>query len=327
MTARQEGGAVMQSTVYIVEVDKSLAEYAQRLATLLKEQGVDAELCTMEGYENTTRYPEQFNRCKFLFLGTDLWGHPPVSDISKWRYNQFGSRIGWTKNKCVIYALSLELPYSEYQAFREHCKELKLEHPDVIIPPENPFVEAGEFIKEMVGKKENSSVQRAQYSVLVYEFMANCLKDFFYEDENGVGVTEEDVKTYSHKMKKSALLNLTAKQAILCHAAIHAAAAGSAAMAFIPIPMADAIPITAAQVSMVVALGMIFDNQMTKSDAQVLLATALAPLAGRALAKNALIFVPGVGWAVNGGIAAAITECLGWSVAGEFATKLKNRQQ
>lgn len=315
----------MQGTLYIVEVDKSLSEYVERLVMLLKEQGIDAELCTMEGYENATRYPEQFNRCKFLFLGTDLWGHPPVSDISKWRYNQFGSRIGWTKNKCVIYALSLELPYSEYQAFREHCKELKLEHPDVIIPPQNTLVEAGEFIKEMVGKKENSSVQRAQYSVLVYEFMDHYFKDFFGED--GAGVTEEDVKSYLHEIKKSALLNLTAKQAILCHAAIHAAAVGSAAVAFIPIPMADAIPITAAQVSMVVALGMIFDNQMTKSDAQVFLATALAPLAGRALAKNALILVPGVGWAVNGGIAAAITECLGWSVAGEFATKLKNRQQ
>jgi uncharacterized protein (DUF697 family) len=72
---------------------------------------------------------------------------------------------------------------------------------------------------------------------------------------------------------------------------------------------------------MVLGLGKVFDNKLTKSDAQVLLKTVAAPLAGRALSKAALVFVPGVGWAINGAIAGAITEILGWTIANDFAVK------
>jgi uncharacterized protein (DUF697 family) len=73
---------------------------------------------------------------------------------------------------------------------------------------------------------------------------------------------------------------------------------------------------------MVIGLAKVFNNQITKSDAQVLLKTIAAPLVGRALAKAGLVFVPGVGWAVNAGISATITEILGWTVANDFAMKL-----
>ena len=42
-----------------------------------------------------------------------------------------------------------------------------------------------------------------------------------------------------------------------CQVAIHSATAAAAAAGAIPIPMSDAIPITAAQIGMVVALGII----------------------------------------------------------------------
>jgi uncharacterized protein (DUF697 family) len=109
-------------------------------------------------------------------------------------------------------------------------------------------------------------------------------------------------------------------KSMLCHAIIHPIAAACAVVAFIPIPVADAIPITGAQISMVIGLAKVFDHKISILDAQALLKTLAAPLAGRALAKNALIFLPGVGWGINGAVAGIITEILGWTVANDFAT-------
>lgn len=318
----------MQNIIYVVEIDRSLSEYAQRLVALIKEQGIEAELCTLLQYKKMSSYSDTvFKGAIFIFIGTNFFGKTAISSVSNWYFQQFGCHIGWNKNSCVIYALSFELPYSEYQAFREHCKELHLEYPDVVIPPEKPLEEAGEFMKGVIGKKENISIQRAQYSIVIHEFMDNYFHNF-WKNKSEMEIKDENVpnniKDYLYKVKESALFNLTTKQAVSCHAIIHACATGCAAVAFLPVPIADTIPITAAQVSMVVALGKLFDNKLTKSDARVLLQTCLTPFVGRTLSKNILTFIPGTGWVINGGIAAVITESLGWSIASEFAVKSKN---
>lgn len=107
-----------------------------------------------------------------------------------------------------------------------------------------------------------------------------------------------------------------------CHKAIHSATAAAATAGAIPIPMSDAIPITAAQIGMVIALGKIFDFTLTQSAAKSIVGVGLTQQAGRAIASNILKAIPGVG-TITGGVvgastAAALTEALGWVIADDF---------
>lgn len=107
-----------------------------------------------------------------------------------------------------------------------------------------------------------------------------------------------------------------------CHAAIHTATAASAAAGAIPIPMSDAIPITAAQIAMVIALGKAFDVTLSEAAAKSIMGVGLTQQVGRTVASGLLKMVPGVGTVVGGVIgastAAALTEALGWVIADDF---------
>ena len=319
----------MPDTVYIVGTDKTDFEYLEKLITLIKAEGVNAMSCTFEEYNNMTSLSDiVFDGAKFIFFGANSLGKSKIPNFSTWQYERFGCRIGWVGNKCVIFAKSTDLPYCDYNDFRNYCKSLQIIYQDVVIPPESPVAEGIEWVKKLLSNKKNRSAHRAQYSTLVYEFMNNYLVSFLTSGDDSEEIvtdirTPQDIKDILRQLKKLALVNLSTKQAVLCHAIIHASALGCATVAFIPIPVADTFPITAAQVSMVLALGKVFDNKLTKSDAQVLLKTVAAPLAGRALAKAGLVLIPGVGWAINGVIAGTITEILGWTIANDFATKSK----
>ena len=108
---------------------------------------------------------------------------------------------------------------------------------------------------------------------------------------------------------------MTESQIAKCNAAIHTASVVSGASGFIPIPVADAIPISAAQVTMVVALGKVFDQQITDSAAKGLISAAAATIIGRNLVK----LIPIAGWVASAAIAAGVTEAIGWSVAVDMA--------
>lgn len=107
-----------------------------------------------------------------------------------------------------------------------------------------------------------------------------------------------------------------------CHIAIHSATLAAAAAGGIPIPMSDAIPITAAQIGMVVALGKIFDVTLSEAAAKSVVGVALTQQAGRAIFANILKAVPGAGQVagivVGAATAASLTEALGWIVADDF---------
>ena len=164
----------------------------------------------------------------------------------------------------------------------------------------------------------------------MHEFINNYI-DKFINCDHGCGSNTDDnevppdIKDVLKSKKADTSSNLTSKQGVLCHAIIHSAAIACSAMAFLPIPVADTIPITSAQIAMVIGLGKVFKNKITKSDAQILLRTAAAPLVGRTLAKTVFVFVPGIGWVINGAIAGTITEILGWIIANDFAAKQKTR--
>lgn len=107
-----------------------------------------------------------------------------------------------------------------------------------------------------------------------------------------------------------------------CHLAIHSATTAAAAAGAIPIPMADAIPITAAQIAMVVGLGKVFEISLSQATAKSILGVGLTQSAGRALSANLIKAIPGAGAVIGGLIsastAAALTEMLGWVIADDF---------
>ncbi|MDE5825065.1 MAG: GTP-binding protein [Lachnospiraceae bacterium] len=104
-----------------------------------------------------------------------------------------------------------------------------------------------------------------------------------------------------------------------CHMIIHSA---TAAVGAIPIPISDAVPITAAQIGMIISLGKVFGITVTQATAGSIAGVTLTQKAGRAIFTNVLKAIPGVGTVIGSGIgavtAAGLTEALGWIVADEF---------
>ena len=107
-----------------------------------------------------------------------------------------------------------------------------------------------------------------------------------------------------------------------CKIAIHTATTAAAAAGAIPIPMSDAIPITAAQIGMIVSLGKVFGITLSQAAAKSIAGVALTQQAGRALVANLLKAIPGAGTilgsVISASTAVALTEALGWIVADDF---------
>ena len=116
----------------------------------------------------------------------------------------------------------------------------------------------------------------------------------------------------------SSKTNMPSEQKKKCSIAIHSATAASTLAGAIPLPIADAIPISAAQITMIIALGKVFDMTISKSAAKSIAGVGLAITAGRTVASSVAKLIPGVGSVVGAATAAAITEALGWIVADDF---------
>lgn len=112
---------------------------------------------------------------------------------------------------------------------------------------------------------------------------------------------------------------MTKAQLAECNIAIHSASVASAASGFMPIPVADAVPISAAQVAMAIALGKVFDQEITSVAAKGLIGAAAATFVGRNLVK----LIPVVGWGVSAAVAAGVTEAIGWTIAVDMAKSFR----
>lgn len=112
---------------------------------------------------------------------------------------------------------------------------------------------------------------------------------------------------------------MTKDQMTKANVAIHTAAVASGALGAIPIPVADALPISAAQVTMVIALGKIFDQSITEGAAKGLIGAAASTFVGRNLVK----LIPIAGWVISAAVAAGVTEAIGWIVAVDFAKQAR----
>ena len=99
-----------------------------------------------------------------------------------------------------------------------------------------------------------------------------------------------------------------------CNIIIHSATGASA--------VAGLIPITAAQIGMIIKIGDLFDISLSEAAAKSIAGVALTQQAGRSVASGLLKMIPGVGTLIGGIIsgstAAALTEFLGWVVADDF---------
>lgn len=83
-----------------------------------------------------------------------------------------------------------------------------------------------------------------------------------------------------------------------CNIIIHSATGASAVAGLIPIPMSDAIPITAAQIGMIIKIGDLFDISLSEAAAKSIAGVALTQQAGRSVASGLLKMIPG-SWHVN----------------------------
>ena len=110
---------------------------------------------------------------------------------------------------------------------------------------------------------------------------------------------------------------MTKKENNKCHEYIHAASLAAAGGGALPIPGPDTIPITAAQITMIISLGQVFGKPITEAAAEAIISSFAAAGIGRLIAKGLLVFVPG-GTFINAGVAAMLTEWIGWWAAEQF---------
>ncbi|MCL1988926.1 MAG: GTP-binding protein [Firmicutes bacterium] len=103
-----------------------------------------------------------------------------------------------------------------------------------------------------------------------------------------------------------------------CHAIIHTASAAAGAAALIPIPMADHIPITAAQVTMVAGLAAVFGIRISTDLAKSILSVGLVKQGGQFAFRQLVKLIPGWGWGAAAVTAVGVTQAFGWAMADDF---------
>ena len=129
--------------------------------------------------------------------------------------------------------------------------------------------------------------------------------------------------------KKYIELNITEDQRKKCHVIIHGAsvAAGATGAAGAQLPVADNAVIVPTQITMIIALGKVFDLKITESIASGIIKSAIASFVGRGLSQVLVGWVPGIGNVINTATAAGITETIGWMSVKEFSENLDKYEE
>ena len=115
--------------------------------------------------------------------------------------------------------------------------------------------------------------------------------------------------------------NISKDQLAKCNAIIHgaAAAAGGIGTGLAQIPLSDSALITPIQIAMIIAIGGVFKQKVTKSAAQAIISGAAAAFIGRAASQVLVGWIPVVGNAINTATAAGLTEAIGWMAVEGFS--------
>lgn len=126
---------------------------------------------------------------------------------------------------------------------------------------------------------------------------------------------KNELKEKLEDIKFTAKALMTDEQLTKCKLAIHTAAVAAGLFGAMPIPFADALPISAAQITMVIEIGKAFDRKITKSAARAIITATISSILGRNIVK----FIPVLGWVISASVAVTITEIAGWTTAVDFA--------
>jgi uncharacterized protein (DUF697 family) len=96
---------------------------------------------------------------------------------------------------------------------------------------------------------------------------------------------------------------------------IHSAAAVAGAVGFLsPIPGADAALIGPIQAALVLKLTSVYEQRPRGAALKAAGYAALGQVMGRGAARVGVAFLPGIGSVVRCGVAAGMTEAIGWAV-------------
>lgn len=113
---------------------------------------------------------------------------------------------------------------------------------------------------------------------------------------------------------------MTSDQNDKCHGIIHTASVAAAGVGagLAQLPLTDSAAILPIQIGMIVALGKVFDVELTDSAAKGLILGTAGGFVGRAASQILLGWIPVLGNAINATTAAALTEAMGWAIAKKF---------
>jgi uncharacterized protein (DUF697 family) len=110
---------------------------------------------------------------------------------------------------------------------------------------------------------------------------------------------------------------------------VHAYAAGGAAFAFVPIPVPGSTTagLIALEATMVHAISRIYGQALDMKDAAAMVSgLQVAGGALKTVAREAVGYIPGVGWLIRGAIAAAAIEASGNTVVQMFERRYPDRR-
>lgn len=86
---------------------------------------------------------------------------------------------------------------------------------------------------------------------------------------------------------------------------------------------ADSLALAGVQTNMIHNIARIYGRNATAADVGGLIASSMASFAGRYAAKTLLGWIPGAGNLINSGVAASITEGIGWAAVELFSSESK----
>ena len=114
---------------------------------------------------------------------------------------------------------------------------------------------------------------------------------------------------------------MTKAEALKCHGIIHLASLGSGGIGagLAQIPLADSVPISGIQITMIVSLGKVFHIKISKTVAKAAIAAFASSYVGRGISQAAVGWIPIAGNAINATTAAGLTEAMGWFMANQFS--------
>jgi uncharacterized protein (DUF697 family) len=310
----------MRKSLIIVATEELAEEPSVILEGLINKPEFEVFRWSFKEYAEmvaSSNFESMYPNAKFVFLCCKSPEGTVKLLFTRWRYERFGCCINWKGNKCVLFVQASDLPYSEYDEFRDYCEVMSFTYPDVIIPPESPWKEGFEAFKMWFGDKETNSVQRAQLSVITHEFVNRLLDDFLAAPHD-VSDAERDHDNLEmlHKMESNA------------NKVVTTAVTASVAVVAVPIPVADAGMLIGAQTVMMTAIASIFKITIDKSIMKALIYATLsmsgATIIGKIVASWLLKLIPGFGWAVGGAIKATVAALLTYAIGSAFVAVCKD---